>query len=157
MFLFFLFFLFFFIYLGGGMGPRSAAIKVCHQSQMKVKIKNQTEVKLSQMLQCTCAHVYWSVYLWFSEWPKAYLVQYRFINTALKRKFRYKSTRSSLIRHHLISILIKSCSTQGCLDLLPKVLQNKTRKQISRCKAVHTLMHFKPDESLAHSSLNFLL
>ena len=44
----------FFIYLGGGMGPRSAAIKVCHQSQMKVKIKNQTEVKLSQMLQCTC-------------------------------------------------------------------------------------------------------
>ena len=54
------------------------------------------------------------------------------------------------------SILIKSCSARDCSDLLPKELQNKP-PQKSRHKAIHTLMYFKLDESLAHSSLNFLL
>ena len=76
---------------------------------------------------------------------------------ALKRKFRYKRTSPSHRRHNLISILIKSCSTQGRLDLLLKELQNKPQKQISRCKAVRTFMYFKIDENLAHCSLNFLL
>ena len=71
--------------------------------------------------------------------------------------FKHKRTSPSHIRHDLISILIKSCSAQGCLDLLPKELQNKTIKTITRCKAVRTctLMYFKLDKSLGHSSLNF--
>ena len=57
------------------------------------------------------------------------------------------------IIQHLISILIKSCSARGRSDL-HKI---KPQKQISRRIAVRTLMYFKLDESLAHSSLNFRL
>ena len=46
----------------------------------------------------------------------------------LKRKFRYKRTSPSHIRHNLITIWIKSCRTRGHSDLLPKELQNKTIK-----------------------------
>ena len=49
-------------------------------------------------------------------------------NQNLNRKFRYKRTSPSQIRHNLISILVKSCSARGCSDLLPKELRNKTIK-----------------------------
>ena len=52
-------------------------------------------------------------------------------------KFRFKWTSPYHIKHHLISILIKSCSARGRSDQLPK--------QIKRCKGVRTLMYFKLD------------
>ena len=46
----------------------------------------------------------------------------------LKRKFRYKRTSPSHIRHNEISILIKNYSTLSHSDLLPKESQNKNTK-----------------------------
>ena len=46
----------------------------------------------------------------------------------LNRDPRYKWERPSCFRHHLISILVKSCSARGRSDLFPKKLQNKTIK-----------------------------
>ena len=52
----------------------------------------------------------------------------KLMNPVLKKKFRYKRTSPSHIRHYLISILIKSCSALGRSDLLPKEFQKKTIK-----------------------------
>ena len=52
----------------------------------------------------------------------------KIINFYLNRDPRYKRDSSSHFRQHLISILIKSCSARGRLDLFPKELQNKTTK-----------------------------
>ena len=72
----------------------------------------------------------------------------------LKTKFQYKWTSPSHIRHNLTSISVKSCSSRGRSRKSYKI---KPQKQISGLKAVRILMYFRLDESLAHSSLNFLL
>ena len=73
----------------------------------------------------------------------------------LNRDPHYKREHPSYFRQHLISILTKSCSARGRSDPWPKKLQNKTK--LNRRKTVRTLIHFKLDESLEHSSLNLLL
>ena len=69
----------------------------------------------------------------------------------LNTKPRYKRERPSHFRQHLISILSKSCCARGRSELFP----NHNTK-LSRCKAIRTLIYFKLDESLWHSSLKFL-
>ena len=68
---------------------------------------------------------------WFDKYVEVYLKNHFvviFLKLFLKRKFQYKRTSPSHIRHHLISTLIKSCSTQGRSNLLPKELKNETIK-----------------------------
>ena len=97
-------------------------------------------------LYCTCntllyitqnIHQKWQKFSVQSPNSKSFKVSYRNSSTFpktskikdfLNKDLRYKRKGPSYFRHHLITILIKSCSARGRLDPFPKEMQNKTIK-----------------------------